>query len=47
MWKNMEKYHPDHVCTTLPIIAHYELRFPNYLPEYPCYLNTKILPVDS
>ena len=43
----MEKYHADHIHVMLPIIAHYELRFPNYLLEYPSYLNIKILPVDS
>ena len=35
MWKNMEKYRTDHVCVMLPIIAHYELRLPNYLLDFP------------
>ena len=43
----MEKYHTDCVCVMLPIIAHYEPRFPSYLPFFSKYLSINILPVAS
>ena len=45
--KDMKKYHADHIHVILPIIAHYEPRFPSYLLDFSNYLNIKVLPVAS